>query len=859
MRTPRFLQSILSSTALLIAGPLQAGITLNPLWSIDPSIGSPVASTTNLERGIAYNPVSGNVLVCTRSTADIFVLNRNTGDILQEPEIGGDGLPTGNLINRKLLKRAYVTPPAAPGPDIVTSGGTSGALNLVGVAADGVVYACNLVVVPAAPSLPQTANFRVYRWEKDGISTDMESYSPSIAWPPLIPGPNPEDPPVRGNGNPDMSLATTQRWGDSMTVRGSGVNTQIIVGSDAGAVAIFTTTNGLDFTPTFIPGALSGAGRGLGFGAANTFYSKSSGGTILRRSSFTLVPPSVTTLNPFVLPPPATASTNPLAVDLVNNRLAMIDLTTAGTDVDTIRVYDISTVGSTPVPLATRDLAFTNANGNQTGAIALGDNKIFACSTNKGIQAFSIVDDNQPVTPTVAVTPAAPAVWTRGILTLNGAVTGTPPLQYKWYKDDVLLPLEANPSLVISPVAASSAGVYKLTVTNGAGTVESNLATVTTPASVDTGALTKQWEVPPGSRPWLTTSDTERGMDVNPVLGRVYVASRSPSLSVQVLDSANGASVGTLDLTGVTGGLVGIALNLIGVAGDGAIYGCNLSDDTNALNIYRWADDSPSTQPVQIYSGQPIGGRKGDSMDVRGSGANTEIVIGSRNADSYVVFKFVEDTLTPFAITVPGAAAGSFGLGVAFGAGNEVWAKTSGQLLIRTSFDTATNAGVLLATSAAGQIVNGNAGFAFDPVNQLIGISGIELSDSIRLYRVTDPGTGALELLDQEFYSTDNVNINNTGAATFAGGRLYTLNSNNGLIAANISLAMAPVLTDLSRTGNTFSFTLTGVSGASYLIQRSGDMATWADDGTEVLTTGPSKVISRTTADGRYFFRAKAL
>jgi hypothetical protein len=244
---------------------------------------------------------------------------------------------------------------------------------------------------------------------------------------------------------------------------------------------------------------------------------------------------------------------------------------------------------------------------------------------------------------------------------------------------------------------------------------------------------------------------------------------------------------------------------------------------------------------------------------VRGSGANTEIVIGSRNADSYVVFRLVEGTLTPFAITVTGAAAGSFGLGVAFGAGNEVWAKTSGQLLVRTSYDTATNAGVLLATSAAGQILSGNAGFAFDPVNQLIGITGVELSDSIRLYRVVDAGTGTLELLDQEFYSTDNVNINNTGAATIAGGRLYTLNTNNGLIAATISLAVAPALTNLSRTGNTFSFTLTGVSGASYLIQRSGDMTSWTDDGTEVLTTGPSKVVSRTAADGRFFFRAKAL
>ena len=170
-----------------------------------------------------------------------------------------------------------------------------------------------------------------------------------------------------------------------------------------------------------------------------------------------------------------------------------------------------------------------------------------------------------------------------------------------------------------------------------------------------------------------------------------------------------------------------------------------------------------------------------------------------------------------------------------------------------------TNTGTVLATSAAGQILGSNAGLAYDPVNQLFGISGIELSDSIRLYRVVDAGLGTLELLDQEFYSTDNPNINVTGSATIAGGKLYTLNTNNGLIAATISLAAAPVITNLQRTGNSFSFTLTGVSGASYLIQRSGDMAAWTDDGTEVLDAGTSKTVARTVTDGRYFFRAKAL
>ena len=75
----------------------------------------------------------------------------------------------------------------------------------------------------------------------------------------------------------------------------------------------------------------------------------------------------------------------------------------------------------------------------------------------------------------------------------------------------------------------------------------------------------------------------------------------------------------------------------------------------------------------------------------------------------------------------------------------------------------------------------------------------------------------------------------------------------------SFSLAAAPVITNLQRTGNSFSFTLTGVSGASYLIQRSGDMAAWTDDGTEILDAGTSKTVARTVTDGRYFFRAKAL
>ena len=133
------------------------------------------------------------------------------------------------------------------------------------------------------------------------------------------------------------------------------------------------------------------------------------------------------------------------------------------------------------------------------------------------------------------------------------------------------------------------------------------------------------------------------------------------------------------------------------------------------------------------------------------------------------------------------------------------------------------------------------------------------MSDSVRLYRVLDAGTGTLELLDQEFYSTDNPNINGTGSATFAGGKLYTLNTNNGIIAFNVSLAAAPTLTNPQRVGNIFSFTLNGVTGKSYLIQRSSDMTAWTDDGSVTIATGGNVIVSRPVTDGRHFFRAKAL
>ncbi len=831
---PLFLTGVLSVFAVQTA---RSTITLEPLWALSPDLGEVWPSPNNNERGIAYNPVSGNVLVVTRSSADIFLLNKDTGAMLMEPEIGGDGLPTGQQVPRKLLKGDFFLPPDSPPAPTVVSSGTSGALNLVGVADDGAIYSCNLVVGS------QVNNLRIYRWESDGVNSVETNFAPYVAW----------------TGNPDLSGITSQRWGDSFTVRGAGVNTQILMGSDAGALAVFTTANGVDFVPAFITGALSGPGRGLGFSEGNTFYNKSLNGTDLRRSSFSLSgpQPTVTVLNTFTVP---STTTNPLAVDLVKKRLAMIDLTGSGADIDILRLYDITTPTSAPSALATANLQFPNANLNVVGSLAMGDDKVFVSSTNKGIQTFKIVDDNAVLPPEVTVTPAASSVWIRGLITLTGAATGVPPITYQWYKDTVLLDGKTDSALLINPVTAGDSGSYVLRATNAAGFTDSAPAVVTAVAGTDTEVLTKVWQVAAGSQPWMTTGNTERGMDANPVSGNVYVVSRAGANTVRVLSGADGTLLRSLNTTGITGGLAGITLNMIGVAADGVIYAANLGDDSNPYKIYRWDNDNEATEPVEVYFGNPIAGRLGDTMDVRGSGTTTEIVVGSRNNDGFVIFRLENGFLTPQEFANTGAAPGSYGLSVAFGNGNAIWAKSSGIQfpLVRAVYDGTT--GVAVATSAAGPLIDNNAGLAYDPVNQLIATSGRELSDSIRLYRVTDSATGALELLDQEFYPTDNGNANGTGSAAFAGGRLYTLNTNNGLVAATVTLAgpaAPPEITNVIRIGPLTTFTLTGESGATYLIQRSLNLSDWTDDGTVTLSNGISTSVARTSTEPREFYRAR--
>jgi hypothetical protein len=183
---------------------------------------------------------------------------------------------------------------------------------------------------------------------------------------------------------------------------------------------------------------------------------------------------------------------------------------------------------------------------------------------------------------------------------------------------------------------------------------------------------------------------------------------------------------------------------------------------------------------VAIYSGDPgsgTGERWGDTMAVRGSGANTEILVGSRNGTNFAIIN--PNTLAVTLISVD-AANDSFGLGLAFGAGNTFYAKV--------------NQGLLHHIDYSGAILHAYTNFAL-PIS-VIGVStslgvlagnAIENPDNLRLYSLADLNANPPPL-DFAFYRHPSKFTGfGTGDIDFSSNRVFGLDENNGIIAWQVA------------------------------------------------------------------------
>ncbi|WP_428939067.1 DUF4623 domain-containing protein [Fontivita pretiosa] len=296
----------------------------------------------------------------------------------------------------------------------------------------------------------------------------------------------------------------------------------------------------------------------------------------------------------------------------------------------------------------------------------------------------------------------------------------------------------------------------------------------------------------PGDRAYLTTDNTQRGLAYNPINDHVYIVNRAGGLSVQILDGTTGADLGTLNTTGITGGT--FVLSTIAVGEDGAIYAANLTTNSSSspLKIYRWNDELSA--PTVAFSGAPagaVGARFGDNLAARGSGASTQLLMGGNNGagagsityNSYAVFSTADGlSFSGTGMSITGPANGSHRLGIAFAAGNTVYGKQTGAAnnLEYSTFDLALgtasrNSGAPFTLTASGEAL-----LAVDVANTLLATADVS-SGMIRLYDILDNTVNPVLLDSEAFPGTHNANTNGTGQMVFGNGRLYVLESNNGV------------------------------------------------------------------------------
>ncbi len=297
-----------------------------------------------------------------------------------------------------------------------------------------------------------------------------------------------------------------------------------------------------------------------------------------------------------------------------------------------------------------------------------------------------------------------------------------------------------------------------------------------------------------GGDGWLDTTESsavgtghlERGLTYNPETNHLYVVSRDGGTSVNILDGDTGASVGTLDVTGISGGT--FALDMIDVAADGAIYAGNLAVGASTnFKVYRWSNEA--AVPTVAYDALTGLARTGDTFAVRGSGAATQIIAsGGSGAVDFARLQSGDGlTYTGGAVAATGAPAGAFRLGLDFLSDNTVIGKQTSAADI---FDAAIGGGAFNTN-----IVNssGEAPLAFDVSNRLLATVDINSSD-VRLYDGTDLSvlttTGFMDM-KTNITGASIANPNSTGDLKFGTGpdgglRLYAMNTNNGIQAFSV-------------------------------------------------------------------------
>lgn len=112
--------------------------------------------------------------------------------------------------------------------------------------------------------------------------------------------------------------------------------------------------------------------------------------------------------------------------------------------------------------------------------------------------------------PIILTQPANARVYVGGTVTLGVVAGGTAPLSYQWQRADTALPGATNPVLSLVSVQAADAGDYSVVVNNAAGSVTSQVATLTVdpvpPCAGTPPGLVAWWPLDGSGEDWLGRS-----------------------------------------------------------------------------------------------------------------------------------------------------------------------------------------------------------------------------------------------------------------------------------------------------------------------------------------------------------------
>ena len=329
---------LMTAVAVGLASSASAALTQN--WFIaaeDSTVNASalIANDTanqNNERGFAYNPTTGNLLVASKrgGAGKITKVAAATGVVGTTLNNGGSGFITG---------------------------GGGGVLTEIAVTTDGVIYACSLAT--------SAANFKIYRWAD-------ENATPTVAF------------------GPSASPQITARTGDSFALTGTGVNTIIYAsGSGNAVVEVFTTADGLSFTPgTDI--AVPAAGDARSGIAVRT----DNGNLLIKVAAGSLK--EITTAGAVVGTGSGTTVGTTGPIGFYTNGSKSLVATQSGTLTPAFgRAWDITggvSAAANNTPESDTPGMGSTANGNGSGEAAFavigGQLRMFVLSTNNGIGSY---------------------------------------------------------------------------------------------------------------------------------------------------------------------------------------------------------------------------------------------------------------------------------------------------------------------------------------------------------------------------------------------------------------------------------------------------------------------------------------